>query len=114
MSDVVAVHGVTSFQASGQNSQIKLDNVQTIDGHEWNDGVGFDLSNGGSINVPAVQSLTSVSATVRDGLTLNLSSATSYSEAGYVSLTFQAIGSRTRIDLSGVTTFAGTPGQYPF
>src|SRR5262249_37674184 len=96
-----------TFQSSGLGSNIKLNNVQTIDGRTNNDGVLFNLSDHGSIDVSNVQTLMGVGATVKDGLVLDLSSATSYGGGDYLTHTLQAIGLGSRIDLSGLTTFAG-------
>jgi hypothetical protein len=109
LSNLLSVHGITTFQSSGTGSRVKLTSVQAIDGHEGDDGVQLILAGNGAIDVPAVQTLKCVSATVSDGLTLDLSSATSYSGAGSVSNTMNATGLGSRIDLSGLTSFAGAP-----
>ena len=59
---------------------------------------------------PTLQSLQEVSAQAHDGLTLDLSSVTSYTagtgESG-LSSNIQANGAGSEVDLSGVTSFIG-------
>jgi hypothetical protein len=118
LSKVTAITGAATFQTSGPGSRIRLDRVESINGYGGGHPTAsalFSLGDG-SIDLPLVQTLTAVSATVTNGQTLNLSSATSYAGTANVSYTLDASGTSStgvpsRIDLSGLMTFAGSLGS---
>ena len=92
------------FQSTGTGSVLDLSSLTTLTNDQTT--LELNLSDGGSILAPSLQSMTGVTARVYDGLTFDLSSATSYS--GVSQLTeIKAYGAGSLLDLSGLPSLAG-------
>ncbi|MEK6259848.1 MAG: Ig-like domain-containing protein [Planctomycetota bacterium] len=117
LSGVVTLTGQTNISADGAGSIVNLTAAQTLNGGT---GTKFDRSepfkltvrNGGTIQTPNLHSLNSVSLYAFNGLTLDLHTVTSYTGVGTDGVgryaIIQANGTGSRVNLSGVTSFAGS------
>ena len=86
---------------------LDLSSLTTLDGNGYS--LELNLSDGGSILAPSLQSMYAVNTYVYDGLTLDLSSVTSYSGASQLNY-IRADGADSLLDLSGLPSLAGGVG----
>ncbi|MCP4644937.1 MAG: hypothetical protein GY851_31135, partial [bacterium] len=102
-------NGPVAFLSTGIGSQIDVPLLHTIDANNVRTGASIRIDQGGDLNAPSVTTLLNTALYAYDGLTLDLSSATTY--IGSTMFTenppILASGLGTRIDLSGVTNFVG-------
>ncbi|MEQ9408902.1 MAG: CARDB domain-containing protein, partial [Fuerstiella sp.] len=115
---VVDISGATqvtrqvTISATGANSLVDLSSVTTMDGSSPafpHDPVSVTISDGGSVLLPSVTTLRGVSLYANDGLTLDVSSATSY-EGVNARTSIRATGAGSRVLLPNVTSIDGAVG----